>query len=75
MTWIFLLKARPERYVLSRILQILETQSVTLQSLHAEIVGERLCVRCVVSSDEDLGYRIGALLGRLHDVVSVETTI
>ena len=72
MTWTLLVKAKPERFVLSRILQVLETQSVTLQSFHADASGGMLCVRCIVSSDHDRRYRIEALLHRLHDVSTIE---
>ena len=72
MTWMFVLKAKQERFVLSRILQVLETQSVALLSFHADSAGDTLCVRCVVSSDQDRRYRVEALLHRLHDVLSIE---
>lgn len=75
MTWKYQLRATVQQRLLSRILQILESQMVTIHSFTAEISGERLTASFQVSSSEDKGYRIEALLYRLEGVLHVASEI
>ena len=68
MTWKFQLQASDQRRLLSRILQILDTQGVSIHSFSAETHQTQMHVQFVVSSEEDKAYRIESLLYRLHEV-------
>ena len=71
MTWKFHLQASDQRRLLSRILQILDTQGVSTHSFSAETKETQMHVQFVVSSEEDKAYRIEALLYCLHDIQAV----
>jgi acetolactate synthase regulatory subunit len=71
MTWKFHIQANDQRRLLSRILQILDTQGVSIPSFSAETKESQMHIRFVVSSEEDKAYRIEALLYRLHEVYAV----
>jgi acetolactate synthase regulatory subunit len=75
MTWKFHVHVNEQRRLFSRILQILESQMVSIRSFEGEANGAEVCVTFVVSSEQDKSYRIEALLHRLEDVrrVSVLT--
>jgi (p)ppGpp synthase/HD superfamily hydrolase len=75
MTWNYQLRAAVQQRLLSRILQILETQRMIIHSFAAEISDERLLTAAFqVSSPEDKQYRIEALLYRLEGVLHVAST-
>ena len=71
MTWKFHVHATEQRRLFSRILQVLESQMVSIRSFAGEVNGGGVRVVFVVSSEEDRAYRIEALLHRLEDVRSV----
>ena len=71
MTWKFHLEANDQRRLLSRILQILDTQGVSIHSFTAETQQARMDIQFVVSSEEDKAYRIESLLYRLHEMQAV----
>jgi len=71
MTWKFHVHASKQRRLFSRILQILESQMVSIRSFAAEATSAGTYVIFVVSSEEDKAYRLEALLHRLEDVRSV----
>ena len=71
MTWKFHLQASDQRRLLSRILQILDSQGVSIDSFSAATQQAQMHVQFVVSSEEDKAYRIEALLYRLHEVQTV----
>lgn len=75
MTLKFHVEAIEQRRLFSRILQILESQMVSIRSFAGEINDVGVYVTFVVSSEEDKSYRIKALLYRLEDIrrVSVRT--
>ena len=57
-----------QRRLFSRILQILESQMVSIRSFAGEANDAEVCVTFVVSSEQDKAYRIEALLHRSEDV-------
>lgn len=71
MTWKFHVHATEQRRLFSRILQILESQMVSIRSFAGEANDAGVCVTFVVASEQDKAYRIEALLHRLEDVRSV----
>ena len=71
MTWKFHVHAIEQRRLFSRILQILESQMVSIRSFAGEANSKGTWVIFVVSSEQDKAYRIEALLHRLEDVRSV----
>jgi acetolactate synthase regulatory subunit len=71
MTWKFDVHASKQRRLFSRILQILESQMVSIHSFAAEVTSNGTYVIFVISSEEDKAYRLEALLHRLEDVCSV----
>jgi len=71
MTWKFYIAATAQRRLFSRILQILESQMVMINSFTAETTVEGVTVVFVCSSDEDKKHRIEALIYRLEDVKEV----
>ena len=71
MTWEFHVHATEQRRLFSRILQVLESQMVSIQSFAGEANGNGVRVTFVVSSEQDKAYRIEALLNWLKDVRSV----
>jgi len=73
MTWRFDVVATAQERLLSRILQVLEVQRVSIQSFAGHMNEARARVTFVISSQEDKAYRIEALLYRLEgiDLVSV----
>jgi acetolactate synthase regulatory subunit len=71
MTWKFHVHATEQRRLFSRILQILESQMVSIRSFAGEASSGRVRITFVVSSEEDRAYRIEALLHKLEDVSSV----
>jgi acetolactate synthase regulatory subunit len=68
MTWKFHVHATEQRRLFSRILQILESQMVSISSFAGEANSTGICLTFVVSSEQDKAYRIEALLHRLEDV-------
>jgi acetolactate synthase regulatory subunit len=73
MTWRFDVVATAQERLLSRILQVLEVQRVSIHSFAGHMNEARARVTFVISSQEDKAYRIEALLYRLEgiDLVSV----
>jgi acetolactate synthase regulatory subunit len=71
MTWNFQIQASDPRRLLSRILQILDTQGVSIHSFSGETKETQMHVQFVISSEEDKAYRIESLLYRLHEVQAV----
>jgi acetolactate synthase regulatory subunit len=71
MTWKFYVRAIEQRRLFSRILQILESQMISIRSFAGETNDAAVYVTFVVSSERDKAYRIEALLHRLKDVRSV----
>jgi (p)ppGpp synthase/HD superfamily hydrolase len=71
MTWKFHVQATEQRRLFSRILQILESQMVSIHFFAGETNDAEVCVTFVVSSEQDKAYRIEALLHRLENVRSV----
>jgi acetolactate synthase regulatory subunit len=71
MTWKFHIRAADQRRLFSRILQILESQTVTICSFIGETGQAGIYVTVVVASEQDKAYRIEALLCRLEDVREV----
>jgi hypothetical protein len=71
MTWKFHVLATEQRRLFFRILQILESQMVSIRSFAGEANGGGVLVAFVVSSEDDRAYRIEALLHHLEDVRSV----
>jgi hypothetical protein len=71
MTWRFDVVATVHERLLSRILQILEVQRVSIHSFTGEVDEAGARVGFVVSSQQDKAYRIEALLYRIEGVVHV----
>jgi acetolactate synthase regulatory subunit len=71
MTWKFHVYATEQRRLFSRILQVLESQIVSIRSFAGEANSDGVHITFVVSSEEDRSYRIEALLHRLEDVCGV----
>jgi hypothetical protein len=71
MTWKFHLHATEQRRLFSRILQVLDSQRVSVHSFAGEANSAGVHVVFVFSSEQDKAYRIQALLCRLQDVHSV----
>lgn len=71
MTWKFHVQATERRRLFSRILQVLESQMVSIRSFTGEADVGGVQITFVVSSEEDKSYRIEALLHRLEDVRDV----
>jgi acetolactate synthase regulatory subunit len=74
MTWKFHLLATTQRRLLSRVLQILETQLVSIHSFAGEMSDHGAHITFVVSSEQDKACRIEALLHRLEDVQTISIT-
>ena len=68
MTWKFHVLATEQRRIFSRILQILESQMVSIHSFSGRIGSEEACVAFLFSCEQDKAYRIEALLHRLEGV-------
>jgi hypothetical protein len=71
MTWKFHVHATEQRRLFSRILQIRESQMVSIDSFVGETNEAGVCVTVVFSSEQDKACRIEALLHRPEDVRSV----
>lgn len=71
MTWKFHVCATTQRRMFSRILQVLESQMVEVESLAGEIGGEETRVRFLFSSTQERAQRIKALLYRLEGIRDV----
>lgn len=71
MTWTFHIAAAKGQRLLSRILQVLETQRVNIRAFYGEINNDEVRVTIIASSEEDRAYRIEALLYCLKDVRSI----
>ncbi len=71
MTWTFHVIATDQRRTYSRILQVLESQMVTIHSFSGGTNDIETCITVVFSSEQDKAYRIEALLYRLEGVRSV----
>jgi acetolactate synthase regulatory subunit len=74
MTWRFCVVASVQERLLSRILQVLEVQRVSIQFFSGEISAAEARITFVVSSEETRAYRIEALLYRLETVRTVLVT-
>jgi len=74
MTWIFHAVATQDRRLLSRVLQVFENQGVRIRFFASEVDGDSVHITCVISSEQDLGYRLQALLYRLENIVTVQVT-
>jgi acetolactate synthase regulatory subunit len=74
MTWRFDVIATVQERLLSRILQVLEVQRVTIHSFTGKMEGTEARVDFVVSSEEDKAYRIEALLHRLEGVYEISVS-
>ena len=74
MTWRFDVVATARERLLSRILQVLEVQRVSIHSFTAEMNRTEAKVTFAVSSEEDKAYRIEALLYRLEDIDRVSVS-
>jgi hypothetical protein len=68
MTWKFHVYATEQRRLFSRILQVLESQMVSIRSFTGEADHTGIYVTFVASSEQDKAHRIEALLHRLEDV-------
>jgi hypothetical protein len=77
MIWRFEVVASVEERLLSRILQILEVQRVSIHTFAGDMDGAGARVVFAVSSEQDKAYRIEALLYRLEgiDQVSVSSEL
>ena len=71
MTWKFHLQANDQRRLLSRVLQILDTQGVRIHTFSGETDITGTDVLLVISAEENKAYRVEALLHRLPDVLAV----
>jgi hypothetical protein len=71
MTWRFEVVATVQERLLSRILQVLEVQRVSIRSFKGEMVGTGAIVTFTVFSEENKAYRIEALLYRLEGIEDV----
>jgi hypothetical protein len=74
MTWRFEVVATAHGRLLSRILQVLEVQRVSIHAFAAEMDGVGAKVTFSVSSEEDKAYRIEALLFRLEGIDQVSVS-
>ena len=63
--------AKTEPRLLTRILQVFESQRVGILAFHAEIEQGIVRITATVISEGDRAYRIGTLLDRLEDVQTV----
>ena len=68
MTWRFDVVATVQERLLSRILQVLEVQRVSILSFNGEMSAMGARVTFAVFSEEDKAYRIEALLYRLEGI-------
>lgn len=68
MTWKFHVLAITQQRLLSRILQVLESQMVDIHSFNGEASNKSVRVEFTFSSDHDKAYRIQALLYRLEGI-------
>jgi hypothetical protein len=68
MTWRFHILATAQRRLFARILQILDSQLVSINSFAGEPNGDEMSITVVFSSEQDKAYRIQALLHRVEDV-------
>jgi hypothetical protein len=77
MNWRFDIVATMQERLLSRILQILEVQRVSIHFFTGEMNGTGAKVTFAVSSEENRAYRIEAMLYRLEGIhqVSVSSEI
>jgi acetolactate synthase regulatory subunit len=74
MTWRFDVVATLQERLLSRILQMLDVQRVSIHSFRGEMNEVGANVTFVISSEDDKAHRIQALLYRLQDVETVSLT-
>lgn len=74
MTWTFHVLATAQRRLFSRILQILESQMVSIHSFVGEIGEEDVCVSFSFSCEQDKAERVKALLYRLEGIRSVSVS-
>lgn len=75
MTWTFHVLATTQQRLFSRILQILESQRVTIHSFGGEATATGTRVTFVISSDQDKAYRIEALLHRMEGIRTISSII
>jgi hypothetical protein len=75
MTWKFYVVATVQERLLSRILQVLEVQRVSIHSFTGEMDEAGTRVTFLVSSEQDKAYRIEALLERLEGVNEVSISV
>lgn len=68
MTCKFSLQANDQPRVLSRVLQVLDTQGVQISSFTAEQKTHGIWIELVIFAEDEKAYRIEALLHRLHDI-------
>jgi (p)ppGpp synthase/HD superfamily hydrolase len=71
MTWKFHIHATAQQRLLSRILQVLESQMVDVHTFRGRQSDRRAWIEIVFSSEQDKTYRIEALLYRLEGVQTV----
>ncbi|MEI9978230.1 MAG: hypothetical protein WDN23_04395 [Edaphobacter sp.] len=71
MTWRFHIDAIAQRRVFSRILQVLENQSVSIHYFKGDVAEGMAHVAVVCSSEQDKAIRIQALLYHLQGVRGV----
>jgi hypothetical protein len=75
MTWKFHILAITQQRLLSRILQILESQMVDIHSFSGETTNKDVRIEFVFSSEHDKAYRIQALLYRLEGIRNVSESV
>lgn len=75
MRWEFEVVATKDRRLFSRILQAIENQMVSVHSFNGEIKDDTASIHFVISSEEDKGYRIEAMLYRIENVISVSASV
>jgi acetolactate synthase regulatory subunit len=68
MTWRFDVVATAQERLLSRILQVLEVQRVSIHSFSGQMNEAGARVSFLISSEENKAYRIEALLYRLERI-------
>jgi len=75
MTWKFHVLASAQRRLFSRILQIIESQTVNIHSFNGDTIDGNVRVEFVFYSEQDKAYRIEALLYRLEGVQDVSESV
>jgi hypothetical protein len=74
MTWTFHVLATAQRRLFSRILQVLESQMVSIHSFEGQIGEEDAYVSFTFFSEQDRADRVKALLYRLEGIRSVSVS-